>query len=627
MARASRSVDLQIKGDARALHLAINAIPKAAQKEARVALNQIEKMAQKAAASVDKVTKNTGPSMKDAKEGIDGVKTALESLGIAGSGAADGAQKAIDAAMKLTAAGGPAGLAIGAAAAAVLAFGAAGVMAALQSSDLIKELDAMGRADGITADQRAAVGAMDVALREAKIATQELTIAFGAEFAPAVQMGASAVGELARGLVTLVEVSGQAADATEGLRRAVTAVTSLGLSEVYRATADDGAAAATQIYAVEQGVRDQAKAVAELVAEQTEWAKMDAEIAKAQAEGDKAREDSARRAQARMAAEAAAQADRVKTIEEHFAAEARFAAEDVALMQERAKTAAATDAAMAASAEAHLRQVAEVRAQLDAEADARANAGAAALQSQIEALPATFATLASLIADQAEAQSERAAAELMTERQKQKQLLDAQLRRGEIDDAQHATRLDQLRTETRAERRAIRERENNRKQAAKTAFGLYKAGAIAQALADGAKATVALLASPPIAALGPGAPLAAAGIALPATAVQIGVIAAQKAFHTGGMVSDYSRGPDEVPALLRQGEGVLTPRGVQAAGGPAGVASMNQGNAGMGVPSQITINLTMPDGTIATASGTMDAGGTVYAALRSAPGRRPIGAR
>ena len=54
-------------------------------------------------------------------------------------------------------------------------------------------------------------------------------------------------------------------------------------------------------------------------------------------------------------------------------------------------------------------------------------------------------------------------------------------------------------------------------------------------------------------------------------------------FAEGGLVGSL-RGPagralrgDEVPALLKLGEAVLTPRGVNAVGGPGGVAAANAG--------------------------------------------------
>lgn len=72
-------------------------------------------------------------------------------------------------------------------------------------------------------------------------------------------------------------------------------------------------------------------------------------------------------------------------------------------------------------------------------------------------------------------------------------------------------------------------------------------------------------------------------------------------FASGGMVAPIANlarrrlaqvlGGDDVPALLAPGEGVLTARGVEAAGGPAGVESMNRGNRnGGGGLAQITLS-------------------------------------
>lgn len=71
----------------------------------------------------------------------------------------------------------------------------------------------------------------------------------------------------------------------------------------------------------------------------------------------------------------------------------------------------------------------------------------------------------------------------------------------------------------------------------------------------------------------------AAGAAAATGAAQVATIASQAApsFHTG-------LAPDETPAVLTRGEGVLTPRGVAAVGGSEGVRKMNRGETGPGNP-------------------------------------------
>jgi hypothetical protein len=103
-------------------------------------------------------------------------------------------------------------------------------------------------------------------------------------------------------------------------------------------------------------------------------------------------------------------------------------------------------------------------------------------------------------------------------------------------------------------------------------FALQKTSAISQITIDTAKAALALLSSPFIAALGPGAPVAALGIAGGLAGTQIAAVlsAPPPKLHDGGLVSD------EVPATLRRGESVLNQRATQSMG-REGVEALNRG--------------------------------------------------
>jgi hypothetical protein len=85
--------------------------------------------------------------------------------------------------------------------------------------------------------------------------------------------------------------------------------------------------------------------------------------------------------------------------------------------------------------------------------------------------------------------------------------------------------------------------------------------------------------------LPPPANVIASGAYVALGAVQAGMIAAQSppTFHSGGMIG---ASPDERLVTARAGEGVLTPQGVNAIGGPAGLAAANRGSA---APMQITV--------------------------------------
>lgn len=85
----------------------------------------------------------------------------------------------------------------------------------------------------------------------------------------------------------------------------------------------------------------------------------------------------------------------------------------------------------------------------------------------------------------------------------------------------------------------------------------------------------------------------------PHTAAAMAMAGAPR-FASGGMVAPIASlarrrlaqvlGGDDVPALLAPGEGVLTARGVEAAGGPIGVESMNRGNEGGAQSAQIVLS-------------------------------------
>jgi len=114
-------------------------------------------------------------------------------------------------------------------------------------------------------------------------------------------------------------------------------------------------------------------------------------------------------------------------------------------------------------------------------------------------------------------------------------------------------------------------------------FALQKAAAIAQIAVDSAVAAMKAFAT-----LGPiGGAIAAPVIAGIAT-VQAAQVAAQEApaYHVGGLIGTGGAAPDEVGISARRGEGVLTRQGVEAIGGPAGLAAANRGAS---MPSQIVV--------------------------------------
>jgi len=110
---------------------------------------------------------------------------------------------------------------------------------------------------------------------------------------------------------------------------------------------------------------------------------------------------------------------------------------------------------------------------------------------------------------------------------------------------------------------------NQQREAAMAAWGIQKAMALSQAAIATALAAIQAFAQTGQ----PGAAIAA-GIA---GGIAIAAIAAEPppSFHVGGMVAQAA--PDEINARLLRSEAVLSPQGVNAAGGEDGVRQLNRG--------------------------------------------------
>lgn len=118
------------------------------------------------------------------------------------------------------------------------------------------------------------------------------------------------------------------------------------------------------------------------------------------------------------------------------------------------------------------------------------------------------------------------------------------------------------------------------KKAALIAFNVAKAAGIGEIAIHTAVAAMRAYADLP-----PPANVIASGAYIALGAVNAGLVAATPppSFHSGGMIGGA---PDERLVTARAGEGVLTPQGVNAIGGPAGLAAANRGSA---APMQITV--------------------------------------
>jgi len=230
----------------------------------------------------------------------------------------------------------------------------------------------------------------------------------------------------------------------------------------------------------------------------------------------------------------------------------------------------------------------EYATQLDDElAQRRSEAAALAAEALLTSAVDSMETIANMrLADiQEQAEADKAYAQRQRERlRNERELLDERLRLGRITKQQHATEMANLDAQEEATR-AMRKREREETAAATLrAWRARKAAQISQAIIDAGQAAMALTGA--LAYMGPAAPVVAGGIAASQLALSLAQMRKEKPpkFAMGGMGRDRMD-PTHHAALIEPDEGVLTPRGVAAAGGPQGVAALNrgQGNGGQSV--------------------------------------------
>lgn len=143
---------------------------------------------------------------------------------------------------------------------------------------------------------------------------------------------------------------------------------------------------------------------------------------------------------------------------------------------------------------------------------------------------------------------------------------------------------------TTAKRAQLEARQKQEEKAAKRFFALSKALSLVQitvATAEGVQSAIAsgMKLGGPVAAALLAAGVVASGVA------QAAIVAKQKppTAHRG-LTPVAGSAADEGVTMLTAGEAVLSPRGVEAAGGPGGVSAMNAGGS-MGGSTTVNLNL------------------------------------
>ena len=185
-----------------------------------------------------------------------------------------------------------------------------------------------------------------------------------------------------------------------------------------------------------------------------------------------------------------------------------------------------------------------------------------------------FAEAANNIATQQEdaaiAAAERAASN-------SRQATEALLAEGVISEEQADARLAEIDRREAGDLRRIAATQSAAEKAAHDAYRLQQAAAYADIALNAAVLYVQMVRF--FAFLGPFAPLAAAGVVVPVVAAEVAAVASTSppTAHVGRVLAR-----DEVAITAREGEAVLSERGVAGAGGADAVDALNRGMGGAG---------------------------------------------
>jgi len=161
--------------------------------------------------------------------------------------------------------------------------------------------------------------------------------------------------------------------------------------------------------------------------------------------------------------------------------------------------------------------------------------------------------------------------------------IDAELENGLISAAEAADARKRAVIDARQKQQLLQQRTKEEREQALEAFETAQGLQKAAALVDSIRAGVSLI--PAFAYLGPFAPAAAAGVAAAGLATAwAGIESASAPEFPTGYVPPAGSPDHTVTGRFRTDEAVLTGRGVQNAGGPAGVEALNRGTGGASGP-------------------------------------------
>jgi hypothetical protein len=207
--------------------------------------------------------------------------------------------------------------------------------------------------------------------------------------------------------------------------------------------------------------------------------------------------------------------------------------------------------------------------------EARLERGEQFLNATTKVYDAAAGAASDFLQMQLESQSEfaRMAAESVSTLEQKREELSTAIQEATTAEEKRALESDLARVDSALERNELI-LDNEKGQIARL-FRAQQAVQISSAIISGASAAIAALAPPPM-GLGPIAGPALATAVGITTAAQVATIAAQQPPQFDAGFAGFTQGPDNFPAILRQGEGVTNQRATDALGGPRGVDELNR---------------------------------------------------
>lgn len=524
---------------------ALAKLPPEMRKHASGAVRELERELRKAEKTANVVAAKTTHAFKQTGESAEGVKRIFDAVGGEAGTLAGQVEHVVRSMSTLST---TIGTAAGAATALTLGIGALGtavIAAALNTSELVKQLEDSGDASPITREQLENVKDMDRSIALLKREFTEFAIILGADVAPAIS---SIIARFREGRKVALEWAYTAR-----------AVGTLGSSVVWEWLSENIGNVTDAFYENGEAADVNTDYMADLLAiyDELEVTSDDLAMKKDKLSAASKRVSDAHRAEMDAARQAA---DATKEIESIY-----LAAADTQVSAEQRII------------DAHDRRIAKIGEAVNRGGD-QMSAAAARAASEAQML----AELSDLYEQQeaerlAAVQRLREAAERMREEERaaaQRAIEDAKAEARAKQDIAFAAASNiagSIASLAQMQADAYEDGTEQQKKAARRAFAVSQALGTVQAVISTAAGVARAFQDVPY----PYSIAAAASVAATG-AVQIATIASQTPnFATGGIMEH-----DHRAAMLQPGEGVLTRAGVENAGGASGVAALNQGRQG-----------------------------------------------